>query len=470
MSRIWFVKNEQLVETGSSMVYNLTSKNNKSNIKTDVENLWRMFSKPSLSRIVEDLLLVGIAVFTTDKKIPRKTAKDGWSRELNLHIPVLEIEKWNSVKSELEETLSFLSGDTWNISFYHTAERLRGDKVNKKYNIKDPTLFDCVSLFSGGVDSFCGALTLMENSRNPLFVGFKEYPLLLRRQTTLIESIKDKYCEQKMDFIQFNVSPRRPSNVGSNNTFGESTSRSRSFLFITGAIAVASIIGKETPVYMPENGFIGINVPLTQSRSGSCSTRTTHPYFIGLVNHVLNGLGINNKVENFFSSKSKGEIISEHQGNNVFKENYKETLSCSHPCQSRYDGLTPPLNCGYCYPCLIRRASLVVNGFTDDHYNSNYSLDNEFIEGNQKIDGKASDLKAVLFTIRRFVDNEHNSVFIRKLLRQQGPLSNVELNSYERVYRTSINELLSMVEFEDKKNNGKLKKYMGLKERHEELC
>ncbi|MFC5732566.1 Qat anti-phage system QueC-like protein QatC [Cytobacillus gottheilii] len=469
MSRIWFVKNEQDVETGSSMVYNLTSKNNKSNIKTDVENLWRMFSQPSLSKVVEDLLLVGIAVFTTDKKIPRKTAKDGWSRELNLHIPVLEIDKWNSVKNELEETLSFLSGDTWNISFYHTVERLRGDKVNKKYNIKDPTSFDCVSLFSGGVDSFCGALTLMESSRNPLFVGFKEYPLLLRRQKTLIESIQDKYSEQNMDFIQFNVSPRRPSNVGSNNTFGESTSRSRSFLFITGAIAVASMIGKDTPVYIPENGFIGINVPLTQSRSGSCSTRTTHPYFIGLVNQLLIQIGIGNKVENFYSTKSKGEIISEHQNNNVFKDNYKETLSCSHPCQSRYDGISPPLNCGYCYPCLIRRASLVVNGFTDDHYNSNYSLDKEFIETNLKIDGKASDLKAVLYTIRRFVDNEQDSVFIRKLLRQPGPLSSAELDSYESVYRTSIEELISMVEYEDGKNNGELKKYMGLKEQHAEL-
>jgi 7-cyano-7-deazaguanine synthase in queuosine biosynthesis len=470
MSRIWFVKNEQDVETGSSLVYNLTSKNNKSNVKTDVENLWRMFSQPSLSKVVEDFLLVGIAVFTTDKKIPRKTAKDGWSRELNLHIPVLEIDKWNSVKNELEETLSFLSGDTWNISFYHTVERLRGDKVNKKYNIKDPTSFDCVSLFSGGVDSFCGALTLMESSRNPLFVGFKEYPLLLRRQKTLIESIQDKYSQQNMDFMQFNVSPRRPSNVGSNNTFGESTSRSRSLLFITGAIAVASIIGKDTPVYIPENGFIGINVPLTRSRSGSCSTRTTHPYFIGLVNELLNKLGIHHKVENFYSTKSKGEIISEHQNNEVFKEMFKETLSCSHPCQSRYDGITPPLNCGYCYPCLIRRASLVVNGFTDDHYNSNYSLDKEFIEGNLKIDGKASDLKAVLYTIRRFVDNEQNSVFIRKLLRQQGPLSSEELDSYERVYRTSINELISMVEYEDEKNNGELKKYMGLNERHAELC
>ncbi|WP_155008753.1 Qat anti-phage system QueC-like protein QatC [Priestia megaterium] len=470
MNNIWFVKNEQQINIDTGLVFNLNAKNSKSNIKTDVENLWRMFSEKSPSKIIEDLLLIGMSVFSVDKKISRKKAEDGWSRNLNLHIPVLEFEKWEAVKHELEETLSFLSGDKWIFNFYPTEERLRGDKVNKRYNIREKTDFDCVSLFSGGLDSFCGALSLMEDNRNPLFLGFKEYPLLLRKQTSLIESIQEEYTNQKMDFIQFNVSPRRPLNVDSNVILGESTSRSRSFLFIAGAVAVASIIGKHTPVYIPENGFIGINVPLTQSRNGSCSTRTTHPYFIGLVNQLLTNLGIEHKVENFYSQKSKGEIVSQHRENEVFRHMYKETLSCSHPCQSRYDGISPPLNCGYCYPCLIRRASLVVNGFMDNHYNPKYSLNKEFIQQNHKVDGKASDFKAVLYTIRRYMDNEHNETYIRRLLRLQGHLSSQELDSYQSVYRKSINELLAVIDYEDKANNGELRKYMGLEQNHEEFC
>lgn len=174
-------------------------------------------------------------------------------------------------------------------------------------------------------------------------------------------------------------------------------------------------------------------------------------------------MGIEHHVENFYSAMSKGEIIVEHKDNDVFKTMYKKTLSCSHPCQARYDGESPPLNCGYCYPCLIRKASLIANGFVDDKLNSHYTLNKRFIDENNKIDGKASDLKAVLFTIRRYVVNEDKPFFIRRLLRKQGCLTYDEYQSYERLYKESLKELLIMVEHEDETNGGQLKEYMGLK-------
>ncbi|MGG0720593.1 Qat anti-phage system QueC-like protein QatC [Robertmurraya massiliosenegalensis] len=469
MKNIWFVKNDQKIEEVGEIVFNLRSKNNKSNVKTDVENLWRLFSEKTLAEIVEDFLIVAIAVFSVDKKISRKSSSDSWGRELNLHIPVLKIEEWVAVTEDLEESLSFLTGDIWNISFYRTNERFRGDKINKKFNIKNPEAFDCVSLFSGGLDSFCGALTLLDEGNNPLFLGFKEYSLLPKRQNLLISSLRNQYTQQNIDFIQFNVSPGRPTFNGEQVLLGENTSRSRSLLFIAGAIAVASMVGNKIPVYIPENGFIGLNVPLTQSRLGSCSTRTTHPYFIRLINEILQKLGIEHKLDNFYSTKSKGEIIHEHRNNAVFQEMHNKTLSCSHPAQSRYDAISPPINCGYCYPCLIRKASLVVNGFVEDHYNPKYTIDKEFIERNNKVDGKASDLKAVLFSIRRFIDNEQNSLFISGLLRRHGKLAQTEIDSYEQVYRKSINELLFLMKYEDDKNNSKLLEYMGLKEYYEQL-
>ncbi|MFF2889070.1 Qat anti-phage system QueC-like protein QatC [Paenibacillus sp. NPDC057967] len=468
MSDVWIVKNEQQVEA-QGITFNLSSKNNKSNIKSDIENLWRMFSLENVSPIIEDFLIIGMAIFTVDKKISRKLSEDGWSRELNVNIPVLEIQKWLTVKTKLERTLSFLSGDIWNISFYSTVERFRGEKINNQYSVKNKNSFDCVSLFSGGLDSFCGALTLMEEKKNPLFLGFKEYSLLIRRQQSLFKEIQEAYKQQNSDFVQFGVTPSKPLNINK-SVAGESTSRSRSFLFITGAVAVASIIGENTPVYIPENGFIGINVPLTQSRSGSCSTRTTHPFFLKLLNEVLIEVGVTTQVTNVYSSMTKGEIVERHQNNPVFRENYKATLSCSHPCHGRYDGESPPVNCGYCYPCLIRRASLISNEFFEDQYNPNYELNRSFIEKNQKLDGKASDLKAVLFTIKRYVENRNDQLYIRRLLRIQGPLTSEELDSYERVYRESLREILQMIDYEEATNGGGLKKYMDLKESYEELC
>ena len=72
-------------------------------------------------------------------------------------------------------------------------------------------------------------------------------------------------------------------------------------MFLCIAITVAGIIGDEVPVYIPENGFIGLNIPLTNSRKGSCSTRTTHPYFIKSINEILEDIGIKNKVLNIFA-------------------------------------------------------------------------------------------------------------------------------------------------------------------------
>ena len=53
---------------------------------------------------------------------------------------------------------------------------------------------------------------------------------------------------------------------------------------------------------VPENGFISINVPLTFARSGSSSTRTTHPYYFKLFQELLLNLGLNIEIFNPISN------------------------------------------------------------------------------------------------------------------------------------------------------------------------
>lgn len=471
MNNIWINKNKDdfgLIESGKKpyFIFNLFDKQNKSNVKTDIEQLWRRFGEKSVSNIIEDFLVIATSVFSVDKRIPRKFSIDNWSRTLKLSIPVLELEKWNSVKEELEQTISFLSGDNWILEFRHTNLKFRSDKTNTK-NLIPIGKFDSVSLFSGGLDSFCGALSLSENKKNTLYLGFREYSLLTNRQKELFNSINNYYSKLHNELLLFNVNPFAPIQRGGEliELAVESTSRSRSLLFIAGAVSVASIIGNETPVYIPENGFIGINVPLTDSRSGSCSTRTTHPIFIKSLNQVLGKVGINNKVSNFYWDKTKGEILEEHKNNPIFKQFASRTLSCSHPCLSRYDKkksekVDTPCNCGYCYPCLIRRASFVKIGEDKTCYNPLYQLSKDFILNHNNIQGRASDLKAVLFSLRRYIENKEDSEYIRSLLIRQGPLNNEELDGYERVYRQSMEELLVMM-----RSNGEgLLDYAGIKE------
>ncbi|MFB7320627.1 hypothetical protein QRD88_01135 [Bacillus safensis] len=476
MSKIWINKNNDDLNLNdlpeeNFLLFNLFNKKNKSNVKTDMEQLWRRFGLKSLTTINEDFLIIASSIFCADKRIPRKNFSDNWTRTLNLSIPVLEVEKWNSVKEELEYAISFLSGDKWRFEFRPTELRFRADKINTK-NLIDAGKYDSVSLFSGGLDSFCGALTLSEKERNTLFLGFKEYSLLTNRQRELFESIDDYYTKVESELLLFNVNPLAPVQRGekSEKLSVESSSRSRSLLFIAGAMSVASIIGEETPVYIPENGFIGVNVPLTDSRAGSCSTRTTHPIFINSLNLILGKVGIRNRISNFYWNKSKGEILEEHQNNKVFKHYAYRTLSCSHPCLSRYDKkksdrVVTPCNCGYCYPCLIRKASFINIGNDETDYNPLYELSSDFILNHNNIQGRASDLKAILFSLRRYIDHQEDGDYIKGLLLRQGPLTNEELDGYERVYRKSMEELLKMV-----RTNGKgLIDYAGIEEvvRHE---
>lgn len=471
MSEVWVNKNVNDLNIGDSpdkhfLVFNLFDKKNKSNVKTDMEQLWRRFGIECLNEVNEDFLIIASSIFCADKRIPRKNSSDNWTRNLKLHIPVLEVEKWNSVKSELEYTIGFLSGDKWEFEFRPTELRFRGDKKNTN-NIINKEKYDSVSLFSGGLDSFCGALSLSEEKKNVLFLGFKEYSLLTNRQNELFRSINNHYTDLESELLLFKVNPLMPVQRGSGleKLSVESTSRSRSLLFIAGAVSVASLIGEDTPVYIPENGFIGVNVPLTNSRVGSCSTRTTHPIFIKTLNFILEKVGIKNEISNFYWNKTKGELLEEHKNNDVFKKHSHETLSCSHPCLSRYDRkksdkVSTPCNCGYCYPCLIRRASFSNIGNDDTLYNPLYELGNDFIMNYNNIQGRASDLKAVLFSLNRYLENREDGDYVKGLLLQQGVLTDEELNGYERVYRKSMDELLEMVKRQD---NG-LMDYAGIQE------
>lgn len=469
MIKVWINKqteDDRPDQYKDSLIFNMLDKNNKSNVKTNVETLWRRFGKRALKSINEDFLIVASSVFCADKRIPRSYFADSWTRNIDINIPVLEFDKWQAVKDDLEIMLNFLSGDKWSINFRSNTNRLRGNK-DSRYKIIKNREFDGVSLFSGGLDSFCGALKLFSENKRICYVGFREYGLLSNRQSELFNALGNYYKDIDKEILQFNVTPYSPIGITQEiKKYGsESTSRSRSFLFLAGALAVSSLIGDKIPVYIPENGFIGVNVPLTDSRHGSCSTRTTHPYFLKLLNSILKDLGIGNEVINFYSSMTKGEIVSEFIDNPVFKEYAKKTISCSHPCQSRYDKIRPPLNCGYCYPCIIRRASMnKINYNESGFYNPEYSLSKSFIEQHNNIDGKASDFRAILLSLKDYLDNEKDENFLNYILLKHGVLSKEELNDYKKVYYESMKEIYEMIKVEDRKTNGGVLDYLGIKE------
>lgn len=444
--RFWIKKENDanLVEEWENSYILTINRDTASTIYSNLSTAWYRMGRMCIDPVYEDLYMIGLAIFALDKRVSRRLFQDCWTREISVSIPVLCYDKWNLVEEQWNKLLSYLTGDKWNIVFRKT-DVVYSRREHPSRKIIDIKGCDCVSLFSGGLDSYCGAIKLLEDGKSPVLVGHNEYPKLRYIQEEFCKNFKESYPDSNPVFVGFTAGARAPiTKLGQKLTGTENTSRGRSLLFLCAAITIAGIIGKDTPVYIPENGFIGLNVALTNGRKGSCSTRTTHPYFLQGLGEILSSVGIHNSICNFFAYKTKREIVNMVSSTPVFLRGYFKTISCSHPCVSRYNkkgSREYPVNCGYCYPCLIRKAALqdvcVSSAFEGELSQA------EYIEQNAGND-KSNDFYAVLSSIYRFSKSSNRE--IRRLIKGTGKLSLLQIDYFERVYKEGMEDLVSFFE------------------------
>lgn len=280
--KFWIDKeNEMLPSTDWEDAYVFSFTREKySTIFTNIANTWYRMDQMEISEIYEDLFVIGISIFALDKRINRRLFKDCWTREISVSIPVLNENVWNKTKEQWNKILCFLTGDIWDVNFRQCSMQYSKRNNPNRVHLHIENC-DCVSLFSGGLDSFCGAIKLLEDGKSPCLIGHNEYPKLRKKQQEFVNCFQSIYDEQIVKFISFSANSRAPKDKQGKKLVGtENTSRGRSLLFLCAALSIAGILGDTVPVYIPENGFIGLNIPLTNSRKGTCSTRTTHPYFL----------------------------------------------------------------------------------------------------------------------------------------------------------------------------------------------
>jgi hypothetical protein len=104
-----------------------------------------------------DILCLAALVYLADTRISRtKHSQDGWTREIDVTLPVYNTEVWETVGGTFVRMLNFLTGDRWCIEFSN-REGLLQDTV------MDNASFDAVSLFSGGMDSLISTINHMES-------------------------------------------------------------------------------------------------------------------------------------------------------------------------------------------------------------------------------------------------------------------------------------------------------------------
>lgn len=382
------------------------------------------------SAIVIDLLHLAFSVYSADLQIERKLFQDDWTRNLVLHLPVSDPGLWDKQLPVLSRMLAFLTGDVWDIR----PRQLEAFEPLKPERQKPPTVqrpVQRVSLLSGGLDSLVGAIDLLEEGETLALVGHHGAGMANVFQQRVLSSLRLVYGDRAEEFMFYVQPPKHGEN-------GESSMRSRSLLFVSLGIAVASALGGKQPLAVAENGLISLNVPLTNSRLGSLSTRTTHPHFLALFRDLLAGLGIDTEIETHYRFQTKGEMLSNSKNRTVLAAAAKLSMSCSHPEAGRYQGKTPGNHCGYCVPCIIRRAAMAAAGLDDGPYNTDVVANPPVASSDTGVD-----LRAFEMALERFATARPHEHFFRVLA--SGPLPPGDAADYAAVYSRGMREVRKLL-------------------------
>jgi 7-cyano-7-deazaguanine synthase in queuosine biosynthesis len=292
-----------------------------------------------------DFLSIALAVVAADFAVRRDDSPDGWTREIQLDIAVIDPDFWNTQASALAAALGFLTTDRWLLRFGPGGVRpARPSGVTRPRS-------DCVMLLSGGLDSLVGGLDLAAAGRRPFAVS-QTVRGDAEKQVSFAAGIGGG-----LRHIQLNHNVQVPG-------VAEDSQRGRSIVFIAFAVAVASALatygqGGVAPLYICENGFIAMNAPLTGIRLGSLSTRTAHPEYLGRLQAVLDAADIRVRLTNPYAAKTKGEMLADCADQGLLGALAAVSTSCGRFQRFNYR------HCGRCVPCQVRRAAFLRWGQPD---------------------------------------------------------------------------------------------------------
>lgn len=304
-----------------------------------------------------DFLEIAAAVFYADSEFPRggDTRPDmgsNWRRKLRITIPVRMQDLWRrqDVGQCLTDAVRFMTDDEVEFIF----GGYRPDAGSEAFLDLDPAgvafRADEVILFSGGLDSFAGALeTLSKGPGKILLVSHRSAPKVFHRQDELAAWLMKRFPGRV-----------RHVKVGATRKGQEShdtTQRSRSLLFAAIGHAVAQAFGSKHLSFF-ENGIVSHNLPISQQVVTTMATRTTHPRTIDLLNRLLALISPDStQLTNAYAWMTKLEVverISHFDGTAMIST----AVSCTHV----RDQTTLHTHCGACSQCLDRRFAILAAG------------------------------------------------------------------------------------------------------------
>ena len=399
-----------------------------------VADLGRLHLQPSETGL--DLLVLAAHVHAADTRIARATeSQDGWTREIRLVVPVADTALWWGATPILTRMLNFLTGDRWTLGFRARPRRFARLAPVRRAHLFNPP-YDSLQLFSGGLDSLIGAIDVLAGGRTPLLVSHAGEGATSDAQTQLLDTLKAGFPGRPFERLRLWMAFPDGFVAGS---AGENTTRGRSFLFFALGAFAGTALGGDFVLQCPENGLIAINVPLDPVRLGALSTRTTHPFYIARWNQALEALGITGRVENPYWNQTKGEMVAACADGALLRQLAPVSLSCASPTKGRWQGLGTQ-HCGYCLPCLIRRASLAA-GLAPDPDRTTYTVDDLTARPLNTKESEGVQIRSFQFAIARL---RRSPDLARILIHKPGPLfdeSATRQAELADVYRRGMTEL-----------------------------
>lgn len=382
------------------------------------------------SELAMDLLIIACSMYAADTRISReKFADDSWTREIDLFIPVSDTKIWETQKERLTKIFRFLTGDIWQIIFRPRTQMPSITPKSKWQRFGMPYTTDTVCLFSGGMDSFIGAVNLISSGVHPLLLGHAKSADVSPNQRFCEIALREAFPQVPLRRIYAVLRIPNEKNLFHSK---EKTERGRSFLFLTLGGICASALCTQSKLIVPENGFISLNLPLTPLRVGSHSTRTTHPYYIELMQELFTDLQLGVTINNPYQFKTKGEMLAECANSNLIQST--KTMSCSHPAGRHGEGTK---HCGYCVPCLIRKAAFLKAGIADVQ---DYKVD---VNDNAALNSplKKDNLVAFKYLIEKL---KKKTNYLQTIIRSTGPLGN-DVEAYINTYNRGLVEVASLL-------------------------
>jgi 7-cyano-7-deazaguanine synthase in queuosine biosynthesis len=309
-----------------------------------------------------EFVRVAAAVFAADRSTLRLRGGSNWNqRNISVEVPVFDTARWSVVSDDLAELLNFLSGDSWKLRFVESPTPIEQERL-----IDFDSGAKRVVLLSGGADSAAGAIaSRAELGQNKhILVSHVGSKNIAPAQKAVAQAIETAISGSEQEHIQVGFR-RHKAQPNGTKFVDEPSTRSRSLLFLALGLAVAS--REKLPLWIPENGFASLNLPLGPERRGSLSTRTTYPDYLRRLSDILQRVGAHADITNPFEDLTKGEMFVE-VANLIGKDEASRILSITHSCSNtgqRNFRIPVKTQCGVCFSCVVRRASFKAAGLKD---------------------------------------------------------------------------------------------------------